>query len=129
MAIIIYHYPKCSTSRNVLAAIRASGAEPVIVDYAHQGWTRGQLQLLLAAAGLTPRQALRGKAPEAAGLLAAGDDGILEAMLRQPLLVERPFVASPKGVRLCRPAGLVAVLLEAPVPASFRKENGSPLAG
>ena len=125
--MLIYHNPKCSTSRNVLAAIRASGTEPLVVDYLAAGWTKPQLQLLFTAAGLTARQALRTRAPEAEGLADAGDDLLLEAMLRHPVLVERPFVASSKGVRLCRPASLLLELLEAPLPADFRKEDGKPL--
>ena len=123
--MLLYHNPKCSTSRNVLAAIRASGATPVVVDYLRDGWTKPQLQLLFVAAGLTPREALRTRAPEAAGLEDAGEDELLEAMLRHPVLVERPFVASERGVRLCRPAGRLLSLLEAPLPADFRKEDGS----
>ena len=122
--ILIYHNPECGTSRNVLAAIRASGATPIVVEYLAEGWTKPQLQLLFTAAGLTARRALRTRAPEAEGLENAGEAELLDAMLRHPLLVERPFVASPKGVRLCRPAERVADLLEAPLPADFRKEDG-----
>ncbi len=122
--MLIYHNPKCGTSRKVLAAIRASGSDPVVVEYLQAGWTKPQLQLLFAAAGLTPREALRARAPEAAGLEQAGDDELLEAMVRHPLLVERPFVASSRGVRLCRPAELVLELLEAPLPPGFCDEDG-----
>lgn len=125
--ILIYHNPKCSTSRNVLAAIRASGADPLVVEYLAEGWTIAQLRLLFTAAGLTARQALRTRAPEAAGLEKATDDELLVAMVRHPVLVERPFVASPKGVRLCRPPERILALLEAPLPAEFRKESGEPL--
>lgn len=126
---LIYHNPKCSTSRNVLAAIRASGTEPDIVEYLTAGWTRAQLQLLFAAAGLSPREALRTRAPEAADLRDADDSAILDAMVREPVLVERPFVASRRGVRLCRPAEHVLGLLSSPLPAGFTKEDGKPLAG
>jgi arsenate reductase len=125
--IVIHHNPGCGTSRNVLAAIRASGSVPVVIDYLAEGWTRGQLLGLFAAAGLTPRQALRRKAPEAAGLDNADDDAILAAMCRHPVLVERPFVASARGVRLCRPSDRVLALLEAPLPAGFLKEDGKPM--
>ncbi len=126
--ILIHHNPKCGTSRNVLAAIRASGAEPVVVDYLKEGWTRGQLLGLFAAAGLTPRQALRAKQAEAAGLEDADDEALIAAMIAHPVLVERPFVCAPKGVRLCRPSEQVIALLDAPLPAVFVKEDGKPMA-
>ncbi|MCG2842492.1 arsenate reductase family protein [Sandaracinobacter sp. RS1-74] len=125
--IVIHHNPKCGTSRNTLAAIRASGTEPVVIDYLAEGWTRPQLLALFAAAGLTPRQALRAKAPEAAGLEEADDEALLAAMVRHPVLVERPIVASPKGVRLCRPPERVVDLLEGPLPEGFTREDGKPL--
>ena len=107
MSIVIHHNPGCSTSRKVLGLIRAAGHEPVVIRYLETGWTRPQLLALFAAAGLTPRQALRTRNTPAAALgltgPAATDDRILDAMLLQPVLVERPIVASPKGVRLCRP--------------------------
>jgi arsenate reductase len=125
--IVIHHNPKCGTSRNVLAAIRASGAEPVVIDYLSEGWTRPQLLGLFAAAGLTAREALRGNAPEAKGLEGADDEALVAAMVRHPVLVNRPFVCSPRGVRLCRPSEAVLDLLEAPLPADFRKEDGKPM--
>ncbi|TPE62239.1 arsenate reductase family protein [Sandaracinobacter neustonicus] len=125
--IVIFHNPKCGTSRNTLAAIRASGTEPVVIEYLATGWTRGQLWGLFAAAGLSPRQALRTKQAEAAGLENADDEALIAAMIEHPVLVERPFVCAAKGVRLCRPAGLVADLLEQPLPAGFVKEDGKPL--
>ena len=98
MSIVIHHNPDCGTSRNVLAIIRASGAEPVAIDYLQTGWTRGQLLGLFAAAGLTPRTALRvTKSPaEELGLLdpSVSDAVILEAMLAHPVLVNRPIGAS-----------------------------------
>jgi arsenate reductase len=125
--IVIYHNPKCGTSRNVLAAIRASGAEPVVIDYLADGWTRGQLLGLFAAAGLSAREALRANAPEAEGLDGADEDSLIAAMVRVPALVNRPFVCSPRGVRLCRPPERVLDLLEAPLPPGFRKEDGKPM--
>ncbi len=114
--IVIHHNPDCGTSRNVLNIIRASGSQPVVIDYLTEGWTRAQLLALLAAADLTPRQALRvTKSPAASlGLLSedATDDRILAAMLDHPVLVDRPIVASPKGVRLCRPSETVLPLLD-----------------
>lgn len=125
--IVIHHNAKCGTSRNVLAAIRASGTEPEVIDYMSVGWTRAQLLGLFAAAGLTARGALRTKAPEAAGLEAASDEDLLAAMVKHPVLVDRPIVCSSKGVRMCRPSELVLGLLEAPLPADFVKEDGKPM--
>lgn len=126
--IVIHHNPKCGTSRNVLAAIRASGTEPVVIDYLSEGWTRPQLLGLFASAGLSPRDALRANAPEAEGLEEADDEALIAAMVRHPVLVNRPFVCSPRGVRLCRPSELVLDQLEALLPADFRKEDGKPMA-
>lgn len=126
--IVIHHNPACGTSRNVLEIIRASGAEPVVIDYLSEGWTRPQLLALLAAADLTPRQALRtSKSPAAdLGLLEAGvtEAQILDAMLAHPVLVNRPIVVSPKGVRLCRPSEAVLPLLDSLPPGPLYKEDG-----
>jgi arsenate reductase len=124
---VIHHNPGCGTSRNVLAALRASGAEPVVIEYLREGWTRGQLLGLFAAAGVSVRQALRANVPEAAALEAADDAALIAAMIRSPVLVQRPFVCAPRGVRLCRPSEAVLDLLEAPLPADFRKEDGKPM--
>jgi arsenate reductase (glutaredoxin) len=125
--ITIFHNPGCSTSRNVLAMIRAAGHEPVVVEYLKTRWTRQQLVDLLARSGAKPRDWLRvrGTPAEALGLTAPDvtDDAILDAMVAEPILVERPVVASPKGVRLCRPSERVFDLLDA-APESFTKEDG-----
>ena len=125
--IIIHHNPDCGTSRNTLEMIRASGVEPVIIEYLKIGWTKPYLQTLFAGAGLTPKQAMRvsGTPAESLGLTAdsISDDQILEAMIAHPVLVNRPFVVSPKGIKLCRPSELVFELLESP-PAAFTKEDG-----
>ena len=107
--IVIHHKPNCSTSRKVLQMIRDAGFEPLVIDYVREGWTRAQLLGLFAAAGVTPRGALRVKGTDAAerGLPDAGDESNLAAMVENPVLVERPFVCGPGGVRLCRPAELV----------------------
>lgn len=126
---VIYHNPECGTSRNVLAVIEAAGYTPVIVEYLKTGWTRELLQTLLTAAGLTPRQALREtKSPaKDLGLLDEGvsDEAILTAMLDHPVLVNRPFVVTPKGVRLCRPSEVVLDLLERWPRGPYAKEDGS----
>lgn len=107
--ITIYHKPNCSTSRRVLQMIRDAGYEPRVVDYIRQGWDRDTLAALLAAAGLTPAQALRVKGTDAAlrGLIGAEDATILDHMVANPALVERPIVAGPGGTRLCRPVECV----------------------
>ncbi|NJR13310.1 MAG: arsenate reductase (glutaredoxin) [Phyllobacteriaceae bacterium] len=127
MTIVIHHNPECGTSRNTLDMIRASGIEPIVIEYLKTGWTRPQLLALFAGAGLTPRQAMRvGKSPaEELGLTdpAVSDETILDAMLAHPVLVNRPIVVSPKGIRLCRPSEAVFALLDNP-PAEFTKEDG-----
>jgi len=126
--VVIHHNADCGTSRNVLRIVEAAGYAPEIVDYLQIGWTRPQLLALFAAAGLTPRTALREtKSPAAElGLLddLATDERILEAMLEHPILVNRPIVATPKGVKLCRPSGVVLDLLERWPAAPFAKEDG-----
>lgn len=129
MTIVIHHNPDCGTSRNVLALIRASGIEPVVIDYRQAGWTRGQLLGLFAAADVTPQAALRikGTDAEARGLTAAAvsDEAILAAMVEEPLLVNRPFVCAPKGVRLCRPSETVIGLLDRLPQGPVCKEDGT----
>ena len=113
--IVIYHNPECGTSRKVLALIEAEGFRPTVIEYLKAGWTIGQLQGLFAAAAMTARQALREERSPAAelGLLDPGvsEERLLEAMVAHPILVNRPIVATPKGVRLCRPSELVLSLL------------------
>lgn len=131
MSIVIHHNPACGTSRNVLAIIEAAGYAPVVIDYLNEGWTRPQLLGLFAAAGLTPRDALRiSKSPaEELGLTdpAVSDDALLDAMVAHPVLVNRPLVCTPKGVKLCRPSELVLDLLERWPQGPFLKEDGSML--
>ncbi|VXB10414.1 arsenate reductase (glutaredoxin) [Massilia sp. 9I] len=115
MDITIYHNPRCGTSRNTLAAIREAGHEPQVVDYLATPPSRAQLQEMIASAGLTVREAVRSK--EALfgelGLDQPGvDDGaLLDAMAAHPVLINRPFVVTSKGVRLCRPFELVREIL------------------
>lgn len=115
MTIVVHHNPACGTSRNTIELIRESGEEPVIIEYLKEGWTRPQLLALFAAAGLTPREALRtARSPaEELGLTDpdVDDETILAAMLEHPVLVNRPIVVSPRGVRLCRPSEQVLDLL------------------
>ncbi|WBU57067.1 arsenate reductase (glutaredoxin) [Paracoccus sediminicola] len=128
MTVVIHHNPDCGTSRNVLTVIRAAGIEPVVIEYLQTGWTRPQLLALFAAAGLTPREALRvSKSPaEKLGLTdpATSDDALLDAMIAHPILVNRPIVCSPKGVRLCRPSETVLPLLDRRPEGAVYKEDG-----
>jgi arsenate reductase len=113
--VTIFHNPNCGTSRNVLAALREAAAEPKVVEYLKAGWTEAQLKDLLSRMGARPRDVLRvrGTPAEELGLTdpQASDAAILEAMVQHPILVERPIVATPKGVALCRPADKVSSLL------------------
>ena len=128
MSMVIYHNPDCGTSRNVLAILQAAG-EVTVVRYLEQGWTRAQLQELFAAAGLTPKTALRtSKSPaEALGLTGEDvtDEAILAAMLQHPILVNRPLVVTPKGTRLCRPSETVLGLLDRLPTGPLYKEDGT----
>jgi arsenate reductase len=125
--ITIYHNPDCGTSRNVLAMIRAAGYEPEVVEYLKVGWTRERLGELLADMGARPRDILREKGTPAADLgltnPTTSDEGILEAMIAHPILVNRPIVVTPKGVKLCRPSEVVLSLLDRQ-PPTFTKEDG-----
>jgi arsenate reductase (glutaredoxin) len=126
--IVIYHNAECGTSRNVLAIIEAAGYAPTLVEYLKTGWTKPQLLGLFAAAGLTPRNALRETNSPAAelGLLKDGvsSEAILDAMIKHPILVNRPIVCTVKGVRLCRPSETVLDLLDRFPPGPFHKEDG-----
>lgn len=128
MSVVIHHNPACGTSRNVLAILEAAGCRPTVVEYLRTGWTRAQLLGLFAAAGLTPREALREtKSPaRELGLLDPGvsDEAILVAMIEHPVLVNRPIVCTPRGVRLCRPSELVLDLLDNLPPGPLAKEDG-----
>lgn len=106
-SITIFHNPQCSTSRNVLAAIRETGAEPVVIDYLKHPYTREQLATLLKAMGMSAGQLLRRKGDLYAGLTEAKPDRSdaewLDLMVQHPVLVERPIVVTPRGTVLCRP--------------------------
>jgi arsenate reductase (glutaredoxin) len=123
MDIVIYYNPECGTSRNVLAITEAAGHTPTVIEYLKAGWTKAQLLGLFAAAGLTPRT----KSPAAElGLLRDGvsNEVILDAMVKHSILVNRPIVCTPKGVRLCRPSETVLDLLDRFPPGPFHKEDG-----
>lgn len=114
--VTVFHNPACGTSRTVLSTVEQAGYRPAVVEYLKAGWTRPQLEGLLAAMGATPRDILRvrGTSAEALGLTGPGasDDAILKAMVADPILVERPIVKTPLGVRLCRPSERVQALIE-----------------
>ncbi|GAA4025428.1 arsenate reductase (glutaredoxin) [Actimicrobium antarcticum] len=128
MSITIFHNPACGTSRNTLALIRNSGVEPTVIAYLTQPPGRSALQTMIRAAGLTVRQALREKGTPYAELgldnPALTDDALLDAMLAHPILINRPFVVTSLGVRLCRPSELVLEILPQPQRAAFSKEDG-----
>ena len=125
--ITIFHNPACGTSRNTVAMVEAAGYEPKVVEYLQTGWTKPQLQELLAAMGAKPREILREKGTPAGelGLLDphVSDDAVLDAMVEHPILVNRPIVVTPKGAKLSRPSEAVLDLLDRK-PQSFTKEDG-----
>lgn len=124
----IYHNPDCGTSRNTLAMIRQSGEEPEVIEYLKHPPDRQRLAYLIGEAGLTVRLALRRKDTpyDALGLAdtTLSDDVLLDAMMAHPLLINRPFVLTAKGVRLCRPSELVLDILDNPEIGPFTKEDG-----
>jgi len=126
--ITIYHNPDCGTSRNTLALIRNSGVEPRIVEYLKTPISREELVSLLFLMGMTPRQLLREKGTPCheLGLDDPGksDDELLDAMMAHPILINRPIVVTPLGVKLCRPSETVLDLLISPQRGAFAKEDG-----
>jgi len=115
MAVTIYHNPRCSTSRKVLEAMRSAGLEPRVVEYLKQPPSRTRLKQLLKQAGVGVREAIRSKEPVYAELglanLKLSDDQLLEAMVANPILIERPLVETAKGVRLGRPPEKIREIL------------------
>lgn len=127
MDVVIYHNPSCGTSRNTLALIRHAGIEPRIIEYLKDPPSRERLIELIAGAGLGVREAIRQKGTPylERGLdnPSLDDDALLDAMCAEPALINRPFVHTPKGIRLCRPSEIVLDLLP-PVTRPFTKEDG-----
>lgn len=111
MKATIWHNPNCGTSRKTLAILEESGADVTVIQYLKTPPTRETLAALYARAGITPRQGLRTKQDEAKALLDASDDTILDAMVANPVLIERPLVETEKGARLCRPQDKVREIL------------------
>jgi len=131
MSVTIYHNPSCGTSRNTLAMIRQSGEEPDVIEYLKNPPSRARLVELIAALGISARELLREKGTPYAELGLANpkwrDDELIDFMLAHPILINRPIVVTPKGVRLCRPSELVLDLLDRPVD-TFVKEDGEVIA-
>ena len=131
MDITIYHNADCGTSRNTLALIRNTGVEPHIVDYLTQPPGRDVLTGLIARAGLSVRAALREKGTPHLELgldeMSKTDGELLDAMLAHPILINRPFVVTPLGVRLCRPSAVVLAILPLPQLAPYTREDGQPV--
>lgn len=126
--VAIYHNPKCGTSRNTLALIRNTGIEPQVIEYVTNPPSREQLQTLIQVAGLSVRETLREKEAiyTELGLQESNlsDDQLLDAMLAHPILINRPFVVTELGIRLCRPSELVLDILPLPQLKAFSKEDG-----
>jgi arsenate reductase len=127
-SITIYHNPACGTSRNTLALIRNSGAEPEVIEYLKTPPTKARLQELLAAMGIGARALLREKGTPFAELGLAdakwSDDELLDFVVQHPILMNRPVVVTPLGARLCRPSEAVLDILPDPQRAAFNKEDG-----
>lgn len=132
MSVTIYHNPACGTSRNTLAMIRQSGVEPTVIEYLKTPPSRETLQELITAMGISVRALLREKGTpyKELGLDDPkwSDDELLGFMLAHPILINRPIVVTPKGVRLCRPSEAVKDLLDNPV-GRFVKEDGEVIEG
>lgn len=127
MTITIYHNPDCETSRNTLAMIRASGEEPVVIEYLKTPPERERLEALIGAMGISVRDLLRQKGTPYASLGLDDqkwrDGELIDFMMEHPILINRPIVETPKGTRLCRPSEMVLDLLDRPI-AHFKKEDG-----
>lgn len=126
--ITIYHNPNCGTSRNTLALIKHQGIEPSVIYYLDNPPDETTLRDLITKMGITPRQLLRVNVPPYAehrlDNLSLTDDELIQAMLADPLLINRPIVVSDKGVKLCRPSEVVLDLIDTPLTKTFIKEDG-----
>jgi len=131
MDVIIYHNPQCGTSRNALGLIRNAGIEPHVVEYLKTPPTRLLLRRMIERMGAGVRHVIREKGTpfEELGLgdPSLSDDRLLDAMMARPILINRPIVVTPLGVRLCRPSETVLDILPAPQRGEFRKEDGEPV--
>lgn len=131
MKATIYHNPKCGTSRNTLAILRHAGIEPTVIEYLKTPPDRVTLLRLLVDAGLTPREAARQKETLFGELglndPSVSDEAVIDAMLANPILINRPFVVTDRGTRLCRPSEVVLEIIP-PLPGPFTKEDGEIIA-
>lgn len=131
MDVTIFHNPACGTSRNTLGLIRNAGIEPTVIEYLNNPPDRETLADLIQRAGLTVRSAVREKGTPFFELglddPAVTDEQLLDALLAHPFLINRPFVATPLGVRLCRPSEVVLDILPAQQQGPFTKEDGEPV--
>lgn len=131
MTVTIYHNPACGTSRNVLGLIRNSGVEPQIIEYLKTPPSRQELVALLKLMGITPRQLLREKGTPYHDLKLDDpkwtDDQLIDFMLQYPILINRPIVVAPLGVKLCRPSEVVLDILVNSQRGAFTKEDGEPV--
>ncbi|MEO7159320.1 MAG: arsenate reductase (glutaredoxin) [Polaromonas sp.] len=129
--VTIYHNPKCGTSRNTLALIRNTGVEPEVIEYLKTPPTREKLVELIARMAIPVRDVMRRKEKLYDELAldnpALGDDALIDAMLADPILINRPIVATKLGTRLCRPSEAVLDILPLPQRAAFSKEDGEPV--
>jgi arsenate reductase len=128
MKITIYHNPNCGTSRNTLALIRNSGVEPEVIEYVKNPPTREKLKQMIAKMGVGVRDVLRQKGTPydelGLGDPSLTDDQLLDAMMKHPILINRPIVETPLGTRLCRPSEAVLDILPNPQKGAFTKEDG-----
>lgn len=128
MSVTIYHNPACGTSRNTLALIRAAGTEPRVIEYLVEPPSREELVSLIERMNIPPRELLREKGTPYSDLglddATLTDDDIINAMIEHPLLINRPIVTGPCGVKLCRPSELVLDVLDQPLREDFTKEDG-----
>lgn len=128
MSVTVYHNPACGTSRNTLEIIRATGTQPQVIEYLATPPSREELESLIERMGITPRDLLRQKGTPYAELglddPSLGDDALIDAMMAHPVLINRPIVVGPRGVKLCRPSELVLDVLDRPLREDFVKEDG-----
>ena len=128
MSVTIYHNPACGTSRNALAMIRASGVEPIVIEYLQNSPSREKLLELIAKMNSSPRELLRVKGTPYAELglhnTSLTDEFLIDAMLAHPILINRPILVAVKGAKLCRPSELVLTILKNPYTGEFVKKDG-----
>lgn len=131
LSIVIYHNPGCGTSRNTLGLIRNTGVEPTVIEYLKTPPDRAMLESLIERMGIRPRDLLREKGTPFAelglGELHWTDEQIIDRMMEHPILINRPIVVTPWGVKLCRPSEKVLEILPLPQKGAFAKEDGEPL--